>query len=252
MAALFGMSSLLPRAGMSQSPGAAVTTLVCDATLTPQRGPLGYRLRGDRCEGLYEQMAELGSMRPVSLARREVPVPDSELRLSWAEQSPQTRVRVEAFTFKPNVYYRMNTIAAGRGYRWPTNVLKDIGVSDVQLGVVATVEEVVNGASQRVYLPVDLAAPAPEGDRYLLKIASAEDLQAVFLTIVGPITSGQAGARVVSDQRVAGPYHSSATPMRIPLDCSAFAAGLYQIRISATLSNRAGGTTLSFYLRHAR
>jgi hypothetical protein len=242
------------RARTPQSPGGSAITLVCDATLAPQRGPLGYRLRGDRCEGLYEQLAELGSMRPVSLTLREVPVPDSELQLSWTGTPSKAPVRVEAVTFKPNVYYRMNTIVAGGAYRWPTNVLKAIGVSEVQWGVVATADENVNGASQRVYFPVDLqprSSTAPRG-RYVLKVASVEDLSAVFLNIVGPMKTGQAGARVVSDQRIAGPYHSSATPIRIPLDFSAVDDGLYQVRLSATLSNRAGGTTLSFYLRHAR
>jgi hypothetical protein len=252
--ALFLLSGISPSAGTPQPPGGSATSLVCDAALAPQSGPLGYRLRGDRCEGLYEQMAALGSMRPVSLTLQEVPVPESELRLSWPEPSSRTPVRVEAVAFKPNVYYRMNTVSAGGAYRWPTNVLQAIGVSDIQWGVVATADEIVNGTSQRVYLPVDLeprSSATPRG-RYVLKVASVEDLSAVFLTIVGPTTSGQAGARVVSDRRIAGPYHSSATPIRIPLDFSALDDGLYQVRVSATLSNRAGGTTLSFYLRHAR
>src|SRR6185503_14170326 len=133
-----------PVRGEAAQPREIQSSLVCDAALAPQRGPLGYRLRGNRCEGLYEEMAELGSMRPVSLTLREVPVPSPELRLSWPLSSAKESVRIEASAFKPNVYYRMNTIAAASGYRWPTDVLQDLGLSEVQLGVIATADEVVN------------------------------------------------------------------------------------------------------------
>ena len=104
---------------------------VCDDTLTPQRGPLAtvfgaiaVAVRADGGAGIDAAGVTDAAGSPGS---------DSELRLSWAEQSPQTPVRVEAITFKPRVL-RMNTIAAGGGYRWPTDVLRAIGVTDVQLG----------------------------------------------------------------------------------------------------------------------
>ena len=253
MVALFAWPDAPPRAGMSQSPGAAATTPVCDDTLTPQRGPLGYRFRGDRCEGGPADGGAGIDAAGVTDAAGSAGSGFGAATVLGGTVAANARPRGSHHVQTP-VYYRMNTIAAGGGYRWPTDVLRAIGVTDVQLGVIATVEEVVNGTSQPVYLPVDLqsASSAPQPGRYLLKVASVEDLQTVFLTIIGPMKGGQAGTRRVSDQRIAGPYHSSATPMRIPLDLSAFDAGLYQIRLSATLSNRAGGTTLSFYLRHAR
>jgi hypothetical protein len=226
---------------------------VCNPRLVPQDGPLGYRVRGDRCEGLYETLVALGTIQPVSLVLAEQPIPLGLYRLTWSRTATMALVHVQAVTFKPDVFYRMDAQVKGSEYRWPTDLLRQLGIQANELGVLATREETINGQPQPVYLPVDLrgAGSSPRG-RYALRVATSEDLAELYLSVTGPIAAGQAGKPLVAERRIGGPYRSSTAPIWVPLDLSPAEPGLYQVRLAGKLANRGGGTTSSFYLRHER
>jgi hypothetical protein len=232
-------------------------TSMCNSRLTPQEGQLGYRMRGNtHCEGLYERLVAPGSLRPVSLVRADQPVPADYFSLSWPMLDGKPQVRLQAMAFKQGMLYRMDTMQAGSGFTWPTEVLRKLGLQKSELGVIATADKAIKGMNEHIYLPVDLS-PAAKTARgtYILKVASVEDLSEIYLTVSGPIDVDQPSpgppATVIGDRPLKSSYYSAAAPIQVPLDLKGQKAGIYQVRIAGRRMNRDGSTTTSFYMRHA-
>src|SRR6185503_18061262 len=101
--------------------------LVCDAAVEGRKGdPHTYRLRGDRCEGTYEQKVS-GSSRLLiaSVVESFEAIDDSStapLKVEWTVPAPKP-VAVRAYSIRPGLFYRMETVrpASTTSYTWPTD-----------------------------------------------------------------------------------------------------------------------------------
>ena len=232
----------------------------CNPRLTPKDGALGYQPRGkgdrDRCEGLYERLVALGSLRPVSLVLEERPVPGDAYQLSWTAPAPKARVVLQAVGFKEGQLYRMDTVAQGSSFTWESDVLLKLNLKSGEFGVVATTDARVGGQdNQRVYLPVWLGppeAPVKRSSRtYVLKMASVEDLSEVYLSISGPIVEGQVPEVYLPDKPLGRSYYSAAAPLEVPLTLPAV-DGVYQVRVAGKRKSGNGSTTSTFYVQNGR
>jgi hypothetical protein len=241
------------QAASSDTPRSRSSGSMCQERLVPIEGPAGYRMReGSRCEGRYEGLVALGSLRPVSLVHADQPVPKPAFQLSWPELPEKPEMRIQAVVFRQGLLYRMDARRSVSSYEWPSELLLELDVQPHELGVIVTADNVsVNGGTERVYLPVVLK-PSIDTVRgiYLLKIASVEDLSDVFLTVTGPIEPGKPAAAIIKDRPLGRPYYSAAAPIQLGLDLQGRDTGFYRVRVSGTRAVNGGSTSTSFYIRH--
>ena len=152
----------------------------CDPTV---RGavdhPQGYRLRGDRCEGVYWQphavqsgLAVVGLRR---LAKRDAVVTAGALHLGWRKSAaipPATSILIKAVLLRSDLYYRMDTnkpYSVGM-YDWPTDVLDALRLELKDVGVLAFTSTKIGGVMWQVYVPLDVGTPDASSSTYELTV----------------------------------------------------------------------------------
>lgn len=116
----------------------------CDPSLVraADKSPHAYRLRGDRCEGLFVRPVALGSLLNIvsftaSFAEFD-PSRAGELPIAWPIPGPG-QIQIRAQSQEPELHYRMDTIRPPNTtlYSWPTDVLRQLGVGQDAYAVVA-------------------------------------------------------------------------------------------------------------------
>jgi hypothetical protein len=228
---------------------------MCIGTVTPQKGELGYQMRGDtHCEGEYERLVGApGSLEPVSLVRADRPVPPDFYRLAWPHVHSGGEVSVQAMAFRPRLFYRMDTRRSSGGFDWPTTILRKLNLGATEIGVIATTQVDIDSVKEALYLPVDLdpsAKTAPGS--YVLKMASAEDLSEVFLTITGPANGVKPLPTVLQDKSLQRSYSVAPAPLTVPLDLRQQPSGRYRIVVTGKRKNGPGSTSRALYLQHEK
>jgi hypothetical protein len=221
----------------------------CDPQIWPQAGNLGYRLRGDRCEGLYETaVAAIGAMRPVSLTDGDISLKPGDQDLWWtaSPSNAQTIITVTAFS----ALYRMDARVRGTQYRWPTDVVIGTRIPLNHIGIVAVTQERLKNRTRDVYLPVSFRPrDVRPGGKYILKIGSPEDLEDLSYEI-SRLTSDGDFDHVVTPKKPVPFIYYTATPAPIMLDVAAMPAGLYQVDVDGKrIVANAGRSAMSFLLR---
>ena len=251
VASIFCLSLLAVPLAMSAH---QANRLSCDPRLRPQAGPWGYSQRGDRCEGLYEELVSEGALRPVSLVSSESPLPTTEVQLSWPQPESSVEVAVLATSLRPTMFYRMDALVRGTTYRWATDVVRGLKIGERDLGLLAMTQELVAKASRRVYLPVGIGprTDAPPAG-YVLRVASPEDLSDVIFGVWRVDAAGRRGAVAIAERPLKRPYYASSTPVTFAFSLPASAPGLYEVGISGLRTAAVGGSTsTTFLMRHGR
>jgi len=193
----------------------------CDPSL-PQdsKSPVAYRMRDDRCEGIYAQQVSAISIEVRSLVAGFGPFDpgkDRELALAWTAPPGSTRdVRLRVFSFKPRVYYRMDTaVPAVRGvYHWPSDVLASVELGRNDLGLIAWIDLAGPGGSIRpVYLPLRAGAVATKGDAgYEVTLIPSTRLSEVRVTVSRLDAQGNVAATLRRNEELGYGYYPSAEP----------------------------------------
>src|SRR5260221_7572367 len=116
--------------------------------------PQGYRLRGDRCEGLYWRPHAMESSLSVAGFRRIAPAQSStsqnSVRLGWRRSAripPKAEVSIKSVLLRSDIYYRMdaNKTYSTDAFEWPTDVLRALHLEFKDLGVFAVTSVKVGG-----------------------------------------------------------------------------------------------------------
>src|SRR5207247_3017061 len=111
------------------SPGATCDSLV----KTRATDPDSYRLRGDRCEGLYVQdVSGSSNLVLASVIEHFESFDDTSglpLRVEWTPLNGLP-VLLRAYSLKSGLYYRMETArpVSGGHYHGSTSVLQELGI----------------------------------------------------------------------------------------------------------------------------
>jgi hypothetical protein len=152
----------VPASATSQQAG-------CDPTLRARADhPHGYRMRGDRCEGIYIQDVALATLLVASLTESYEsfdPRRGGELHLAWSVPWPAA-VQLRAYSLTRKLYYRMDTLQpAGRTtYLWPSGLLAALDITRPNLGVVAWMQHRFGDEYRPIYLPLQIRqAEEPAG-----------------------------------------------------------------------------------------
>ena len=149
----------------------------CDADLVRQTNPRDvdrYMDRGGRCEGLYaEQVSLTGNLLVASLTTGSV-TPEvwtgQPLRV-LCRYRETADVHIQAFLLQPRPFYRLDVIQRGSSisWAWNTEVIARYGKS-VNVGIVAWTSALIDGQSQRIYLPVRGTATRSSGSMKLIML----------------------------------------------------------------------------------
>ena len=225
---------------------------LCEPGLRQQPGEWGYRLRGDRCEGLYEELSAEGTIRPVSLTMQEtVPAFADRHEIWWVNPAVRSEILLRATSLRRSLFYRMDTITKSATYFWSTDVARGVKIEPPQLGFMAATQERVRERQQRVYLPVGLTSrPAAKPGQYRLRAVAPSELLDMSIA-VSAVTSANS-ASVIPRRWLGFPYYPSSPPMSFSIDLSGKPFGVYEVSLTGKLASDGGTnpTSTTFLMRH--
>jgi hypothetical protein len=231
-----------PAARSGNGADAAVQSGHCDPYLPVSRdNPFGYRVRGDRCEGIYVQQITATPLIVASFGQLDVPqslAPNGTLLVEWDPGAAGVRLR--ASSLKPKTYYRMDSRqpADSRSYRWPTDVLSALKLTAGDIGIVAWVEQKVGDTLRNVYLPIRVGRPVPGREiTYELVLVPGDELSEVYVALSSVAADGTR-VPVSPAKPLKYGFYPAGRSIRIPVGPLPH-AGDYLVEIGATL--RRGG-----------
>jgi hypothetical protein len=237
--------------------GEAAAQQRCDPALTVPTGTeLGYRLRGERCEGVYAQGLSAGSeltiiglmARASDLEFRSV----SNVQVRWRPVAGQN-VRIQAHSLRWRTYYRMDTVRPGTStvFRWPTSILGPLQLRQREIAVLAWID--VPGSTRgRIHLPIrmDTASQTRSIASYQLTVVPGTDFSAVRMTLRRRTPDGSTETIGNPDVELGlGSYPARRPfPVLIPLR-GTLLVGEYEVELTG---QRTGGgwASTSFRFRH--
>ncbi|HSS75481.1 MAG TPA: hypothetical protein VLV54_01935 [Thermoanaerobaculia bacterium] len=212
----------------------------CDPNIPPSKpGATTYRMRGDRCEGIFAQQVSSPHLEIRSLVGSFPtfdPKKDSELVLVWkVPPGSKADVQLRAFSFKPGTYYRMDTRvhADHSAFHWPTDLLDSEGLGRADLGLLAWTESnEPEGTKTQVYLPLSTGTGAAKTkDGYTVTFLPSTRLSEVHVKISR--LGGQGGApAVVRDDKLIDDYYAPSEPKAFPTG-KLGPAGFYRVILTA-------------------
>ncbi|MGD9009393.1 MAG: hypothetical protein PVG41_15820 [Desulfobacteraceae bacterium] len=218
----------------------------CDPYLKQiEDNPLGYRVRGDRCEGIY--IKEVGSTALLIASLTNFFddfdfTTDKELLIKW-ELAGSRRVYLRAHSLKRRLYYRMDTVrpSGTTNYKWPTNVLAALNIRRKDIGVIGWCWHTIKGEQQRVYLPLRLERQSkPRGSNtYQIVLLPGRELEEVFVSLAQLGADGHPDLFLVDGKPLGYGYYPAGRGITIPIG-NLQKAGVYYLELGAVL--RGGGT----------
>jgi hypothetical protein len=242
LALVAALGAALPLAG-GEPPGGDL----CDPGLELESdSPIAYRMRGDRCEGVYWLKVNSDDLRVESWTAwfEDYEYGDSRpLRVGWSlPPGAAGPVRLRAQALKPQTYYRMDTRLPGMGtpWAWPTDVLGGLRLGRADLGIVGwTSLPLGSGKEEPVYLPLTVGqGEAARPDGYRVVLVPGERLVEVTWSLApGLAATGLPGAPLAG-----GPLGYGYYPARQPTVFTVPAPsepGLYVLSLHADM--RTGG-----------
>lgn len=218
----------------------------CDPGLHQTSDSNGYRLRGDRCEGIYIRDVGGSVLHVVSLSQWVEdfnPTIDKNLLLEWLSPA-NTNVRLRAYSLRHRLYYRMDSLrpAGQTSYQWSPNLLASFNLKKHELGLVAWMSQSIDSKNRDVYLPVKLTQQAPAGKAkgYNLTLVPGVELTEVFVSLAPLRPDGKPGAYIKKDVPLNWGYYPAERAVTIVIP-ELNSSGIYYLEIGATL--RAGGSS---------
>src|SRR5262245_17114072 len=227
----------------------------CDADLNPaSSNPLGYRLRGDRCERVYIQEVAATVLRLVSLTESFEtfePTRDRPLIVEWTPPSNQP-LHLRAQSLKSRLYYRMDSErpAGSASFEWPLDLVAALGLTRNDLGVLAWTARRLGSAERLVHIPVRIrqrTTPAPEP--YRMVLVPGVQVEELFLSVARVDANGQPGPYSIDKMPVGLGYYPAGRAVVVPLRIPSI-AGVYRIDVGATLT-QGGVSAITAYFAHS-
>jgi hypothetical protein len=245
---LVSAQSLSRLVGAQQSP--------CDPNLEQLgQNPNGYKLRGDRCEGLYVQPVS-GSTGLLVASFTEFyedfdPNALGKLAVEWSSPT-KAPVHLRAYALREKLYYQMDAeISSGKtAYVWPGDLLNALHLSKWDIGVVGFVEYRVGEENRTVYVPLRIRQKNPKPTfSYQLVLVPGSELKEVFISLAQLGTDGQAHSFLISDRPLSKGYYPAERGILVEIPALT-TPGVYYLEVGAT--NRYGGLiTQRMWFYHA-
>ena len=226
----------------------------CDPNLMQLgQNPEGYRLRGDRCEGIYiEPVSGSTTLLIASFtAVFEEFDPRVNLKVEWSSPA-ELPIHLRAYGLREKLYYQMDADvpAAATTYLWPAGVLDALHLCKRDIGVVGYTEYKIGRETRTLYVPLRIRQKdQKQTHEYQLVLVPGSELKEVFISLaqVGP--DGQPHSFLISDRALGKGYYPAERGIQVDLP-SLKTPGIYYLEIGAT--GRYGGpSTQRMWFYHA-
>jgi hypothetical protein len=211
----------------------------CDLTLQRrEEDPQGYRLRGDRCEGIYLQAVSGNPLLVASFTSSFEPFnPGSLDKLSVEWSSPANiPVHLRANALREKLYYQMDTVVppGKTAFSWPGDVLNALHLSKPDIGVIGFIEYRIGGEDRTVYLPLRIHEKARKPSQgYEFVLVPGTQLKEVFLSLARVGADGRTGTFLFSDRPLRRGYYPAERGTVVEIS-NPDSAGIYFLEIGAT------------------
>jgi len=220
----------------------------CDPHLSQlAQDPHGYRLRGDRCEGIYIQ--PVGSTALLVASFTEVfenfdPKSPARLSLEWSSPA-ENAIHLRAYGLHEKLYYQMDAVVpSGKtSFLWPTDVLDALHLSREDIGVVGFTDSKIGASSETLYLPLRIRQEAKQklAGGFQLVVLSGSELEELFVSLAKVGRDGRPQSFLISDKPLGRSYYPA--ERSIPVDIPKLSEpGIYYLELGATSRNGSSAT----------
>lgn len=237
--------------------GAGAAADFCDPSLPRLNdSPHGYRMRGERCEGIFVREVSGDELRLASLTRWFAdfdPARTGGLPVRWHVPGGGGRLRLRAQGLARRSHYRMDTVCdAGSGvWTWPTDLLAARGLRRADIGVLGSTQFTIGGTSTELLLPLQIGAPAPrDAPRQLeLIVVPQIELAQLFVRIEAVHGDGRPRLATPGAALEAGRgYYPAERAVRLAIEPPD--SGLHRGELAAVF-RQGGSASLHFWFHHA-
>jgi hypothetical protein len=224
----------------------------CDASLPQVNTPLGYRDRGDRCEGVYvkEVSSTPLTVRSFTDGSASYDLNSSEpLDVEWARPPGKATVRLRAQSLRRRVYYRMDAVEPPEKtlFKWSPDVLASVNIPSGELGMLAITKYTWDKLEREVYLPVRVqqSRKAARTGAYKLVVVPGVELTEVLVTLAAAGADGQVKTFLKDGEKLGYGYYPAERAVEIPI-VGLKGSGVYYMQIGATMRG-GGASTIDFW-----
>jgi hypothetical protein len=215
----------------------------CDPGLIQDKSnPYGYRLRGDRCEGIYIQEVSGAPLTVTSWTEsfeEYNPSSGAALLVEWEAPSGKL-VHLRAQSMRRRLYFRMDASPGGASFSWPPDLLAAINIPRAELGITGSCQGSVSGQEREILLPVRIGQKEKpkSSNAYRLVVIPGVELKEMFVTLAA--ADGKNPATLKNGEPLRYGYYPAERPVEIPVS-GLPKPGIYHLQIGATLA--AGGSS---------
>jgi hypothetical protein len=227
----------------------------CDPYLEqPEGHPYGYRLRGNRCEGVYVQPVGNTILVLASLTESFEDYDlhaNKDLVLQWNAPGNE-EVRLRAFGLRRRLYYRMDTIrpTPSQSFGWPISLLAALEIPRHDLGILGWTQNRIGKTDHEVYVPLRITQMKDEerSHIYTATLLPGVELSEVYLSLATVGKDGNPETFLRDGEALGYNYYPADRRIDIPIS-GLQKPGLHYVEIGATLKT-GGSATIEFWLYH--
>lgn len=225
----------------------------CDPSLPqPTAGQLGYRDRGDRCEGLYIEKVGGTPLMVASLTEsfeKYDARSGKALHVEWDRPPGNSAVRLRAQGLNPRLYYRMDTAQppGSTSYVWPSNVLASLNIRESDIGVLGFTRYAVGTTEQDIYVPLRISqvGKALRTRTFTLTLLPGVELQELFVTLAATGADGRPRGFIKDREKLGYGFYPADRRIEVPIP-GLKTSGTYYVQVGATLKG-GGSATVEFW-----
>jgi len=229
----------------------------CDSNLTKlSNGPLEYKDRGDRCEGIYVKEVGSTTLQIVSLTESfgEYNTNSGKpILIEWDTPPANSAIHLRAQSVKWKLYYRMDTYRPNgdKLYNWPTDILASLSIEKSDFGLVGIAQDSIAKEKRDIYVPLRVSQDGKtiRTNNYNLMLLPGVELKEVFISLAPLGTDGRPGKFIKNGDELKYGYYPAERSIQIPISGLQI-AGVYYLEIGATLRN-GGSSTLQIFFYHS-
>ncbi|MEJ7830950.1 MAG: hypothetical protein WKF91_22280 [Segetibacter sp.] len=220
---------------------------ICDPSLPRIKdGSIGYRDRGDRCEGLYINPVSSTTLFVASFTKHFENYDlnaGNALLIEWDKPRGKKEIHLRAQSIKQRLYYRMDSYRSGGNtfYAWPSGLLASLKISRKDIGVVGRTKLLVGQTERDVYLPLRIRKqdePKPTGT-YKLILMPGVQLTEIYITLASVGRDGSPEKFLRTEQSLGYGFYPADRAVEIKIETPKD-KGIYYLKVGAQI--RSGGT----------
>ncbi len=229
----------------------------CDPSLTKlSNGPLGYKDRGDRCEGIYIKEVGSTSLQLASFTQvfGAYNVQNGKpILIEWNKIPGASDMHLRAQGLKRKLYYRMDSDQPNSrtSFSWPTNLLASLGIVKNDIGILAFTPLMIGDAKKNVFIPLNINKDKKTNNNkneYSLLLMPGIEMKEIYVSIAPVAADGKLQKFIKDGEPLNYGYYPAERPINIPVS-GLKTSGIYYLEIGASFRN-GGSSTLPFYFYH--